>query len=104
NSGKSSFLSKISNARPLIGNYPFTTLYPQLGAVSVHKDKQFIIADIPGIIENASQGAGLGIRFLKHLSRCKILLHMIDLSSSFDEICVKEPKLLLELQKFSTDL
>ncbi|QCI19948.1 MAG: Obg family GTPase CgtA [Buchnera aphidicola (Brevicoryne brassicae)] len=79
NVGKSSLVASISGAKTKIANYPFTTLNPILGSVNVKNNKKFIIADIPGIIKGASNGCGLGIRFLKHLERCKILLHIVDL-------------------------
>ncbi len=77
NVGKSSLIRQISSARPKVADYPFTTLYPSLGVVS-HYDKHIVIADIPGLIKNASEGAGLGFEFLKHLSRAKALLHILD--------------------------
>ncbi len=77
NAGKSTFLSKISNANPKIGNYPFTTLNPVLGTVK-RFDKEIILADIPGLIEGAHEGKGLGDKFLAHIERCKILLHLVD--------------------------
>ncbi len=80
NAGKSTFLSKVTSAKPKIADYPFTTLKPQLGVVYCGHN-EFTIADIPGLIENASLGHGLGIKFLKHLERCKILLHIIDITS-----------------------
>ncbi|ACL30189.1 Obg family GTPase CgtA [Buchnera aphidicola str. APS (Acyrthosiphon pisum)] len=79
NVGKSTLVTNISGAKTKISDYPFTTLHPVLGSVNIQKNKKFIIADIPGIIKGASYGAGLGIRFLKHLERCKLLLHIIDL-------------------------
>jgi GTP-binding protein len=80
NAGKSTFLSVATRAKPKIGDYPFTTLKPQLGVASVN-EQEFVIADIPGVIENAHLGSGLGDRFLGHIERCKILLHLIDISS-----------------------
>ena len=80
NAGKSTIISAISNAKPKIADYPFTTLLPVLGVVN-YFDKSFVVADIPGLIKNASQGAGLGHEFLKHIQRCKILVHIVDISS-----------------------
>ena len=80
NAGKSTFIRKVSSAKPKVADYPFTTLKPHLGVVRLDYDKTFVIADIPGIIKGAAVGQGLGLRFLKHLSRCKILLHIIDIT------------------------
>lgn len=78
--GKSTFISVISNAKPKIADYPFTTLAPNLGMVR-HYDKDFVVADLPGLIENASEGLGLGLKFLKHIERCRIFLHVVDVTT-----------------------
>ncbi|CAL4324263.1 GTPase ObgE/CgtA [Buchnera aphidicola (Protaphis terricola)] len=104
NAGKSTFVQNISNAKTKISDYPFTTLYPILGSVSI-KNKKFIIADIPGIILGASKGIGLGIHFLKHLERCKILLHIVDIHPRDNSNPIDNIKIVLsELKKYSKNL
>ena len=105
NAGKSTFIRAVSAAKPKVANYPFTTLVPNLGVVQVEKYRSFVIADIPGLIEGAAEGAGLGIRFLKHLTRCRVLLHLVDLAP-FDGSNAVDNALAIEreLQAFSPTL
>lgn len=102
NAGKSTFIRAVSAATPKVADYPFTTLYPHLGMVSVEAHRSFVIADIPGLIAGASEGVGLGVRFLKHLARTHLLLHIVDVSSSDPVGDVQ--KLEVELLKFSSEL
>jgi GTP-binding protein len=103
NAGKSTFLSSVSRARPKIADYPFTTLHPNLGVAFVD-GKEFIVADIPGLIEGAHEGAGLGTRFLGHVERCRVLLHLIDGSQELDDVGTAYRVIQNELTEYGAGL
>lgn len=105
NVGKSTFIAAVSRARPKIADYPFTTLVPNLGVASLGVDRSFVIADIPGIIEGAAEGAGLGLRFLKHVERNRVLLHVLTVDPDPARDAVSDyDNLMAELTKFSATL
>jgi GTP-binding protein len=105
NAGKSSFIRAVSAAHPKVADYPFTTLHPQLGVVRVDDQRSFVIADIPGLIEGAAEGAGLGIQFLKHLMRTHVLLHLVDIAPADGSDPVAAIRTIeKELQKYSPEL
>ncbi|WP_410686651.1 Obg family GTPase CgtA [Avibacterium paragallinarum] len=106
NAGKSTFIRAVSAAKPKVADYPFTTLVPSLGVARVDENRSFVIADIPGLIEGAAEGAGLGIRFLKHLERCRVLIHLVDInpidgSDPADNIAIIESELFQYSEKLA---
>jgi GTP-binding protein len=104
NAGKSSLIRQVSAAHPRVAAYPFTTLHPQLGVVRVDAERSFVMADIPGIIEGASRGAGLGIQFLRHLARTRLLLHIVDIGPVSGDPAAQAQQVEAELANYSEEL
>ncbi|WP_276893474.1 Obg family GTPase CgtA [Frischella perrara] len=105
NAGKSTFIRSVSAAKPKVADYPFTTLVPSLGVVRMDNEQSFVVADIPGLIEGASDGAGLGIRFLKHLERCRVLVHLVDIAPIDGSDPAENARVIIqELHQYSDEL
>lgn len=106
NAGKSTFIRAVSAARPKVADYPFTTLYPNLGVVRVDAYRSFVVADIPGIIEGAAEGTGLGLQFLRHVARTRLLLHVVDVAppGGLDQAVSDARGLVAELERYSSEL
>lgn len=104
NAGKSTLLGAISASKPTVANYPFTTLNPHLGVVKIDKDKNFVMADLPGLIAGASLGKGLGLQFLRHIERCQVLVHMIDISDETQDHFLNYELIKNELATYNKDL
>src|SRR4029079_7071902 len=104
NAGKSTFIRAVSAARPKVADYPFTTLHPNLGVVRADQHRSFVVADIPGLIEGAAEGAGLGHQFLRHLARTRLLLHIVDVGPGREDSVKDAKAIVAELKKYDLEL